>query len=321
MKISVAMATYNGERYLSEQLQSFLFQTRQPHELVISDDCSTDSTMHIISEFSRLAPFNVRTYCNDINLGHIKNFERALSLCYGDIIFLSDQDDVWMPNKLETIIRVFELEKNLHLVRSNMLITDSRLNPSGVTKLGNIISCGGKTNDFNSGCGMAVSRDFLNVGLPIPDGLWGHDEWLGSIATALGVGSLLEEPLMYYRRHATNSSNWLVSQGRRLSVLDTIKAHGLADARDGWNNSIIRLNYIEERLADRRDVLTKIACDSDVESAITSLRHRKRSYAKRLRLVSKPRIYRLLGIASLWKDGVYTHFSGYKSAIKDLIRP
>ena len=95
MNLSIALATYNGAVYLKEQLESIAAQTRTPDELVISDDQSTDDTLRVIEEFAATAGFPVRLSVNEANLGIAKNFEKAISLCRGDLIFLSDQDDVW----------------------------------------------------------------------------------------------------------------------------------------------------------------------------------------------------------------------------------
>ena len=99
-RISVAMCTYNGEKYLHQQLASIAQQTRLPEEMVVCDDCSSDSTPEIIEEFARTVPFPVRFFRNPQNLGSTKNFEKAIGLCTGDMIALCDQDDIWMPEKL-----------------------------------------------------------------------------------------------------------------------------------------------------------------------------------------------------------------------------
>src|SRR5262249_10160572 len=102
-KISIALCTYNGAKYLSSQLESYLAQTCLPDEVVVCDDCSQDETVTILNDFAIRAPFPVRILVNDQNLGSTKNFEKSISLCSGEIIFLSDQDDVWMPNKIERV--------------------------------------------------------------------------------------------------------------------------------------------------------------------------------------------------------------------------
>src|SRR5882724_11959920 len=94
-RISVAMCTYNGAGFLSEQLESIAAQTRLPDELVICDDRSTDESVEIVRNFARHTPFSVRLEMNEENLGSTKNFEKSIGLCQGEIIALADQDDVW----------------------------------------------------------------------------------------------------------------------------------------------------------------------------------------------------------------------------------
>ena len=95
MRISIAMTTYNGSKYLNDQLKSFSQQDQAPDELIVCDDGSSDNTIKILEKFSLNAPFDVKIYQNESNLGFTKNFENALSKCTGDLIFLSDQDDIW----------------------------------------------------------------------------------------------------------------------------------------------------------------------------------------------------------------------------------
>src|SRR5215207_2518174 len=100
VRISIALCTYNGEQYLQQQLDSFVAQSRPPDELVVCDDRSTDRTVPIVEDFAKRAPFRVELVINETNLGSTRNFEKAIGLCTGDIIFLADQDDVWLPEKL-----------------------------------------------------------------------------------------------------------------------------------------------------------------------------------------------------------------------------
>src|SRR5215217_2190591 len=100
MRISIAMATYNGAGYLQEQLESFLSQTRQPDELIVCDDGSGDATLDILERFRQSVPFAVQIHRNETRLGFTKNFEKALLKCSGDLVFLSDQDDVWFAPKV-----------------------------------------------------------------------------------------------------------------------------------------------------------------------------------------------------------------------------
>src|SRR5262245_47180770 len=129
MRLSIALCTYNGAVYLKEQLDSLAAQTRMPDELVISDDRSTDDTLRLIEEFAATAGFPVRLSVNESNLGIAKNVEKAISLCRGDVILLSDQDDVWHADKLETVEGIFEVKPQLSLVFSNAELVDETLKP------------------------------------------------------------------------------------------------------------------------------------------------------------------------------------------------
>ena len=137
-RISIAMATYNGARFVREQLDSFSAQTRLPDELVVTDDCSTDDTVRVVEEFARTAPFAVTVHRNPKNLGYAPNFEKALAMCTGDIVFLSDQDDVWFPEKIARVIRYFEKEPCTQVVINDALLVDEQLNSTGHTQRGNI---------------------------------------------------------------------------------------------------------------------------------------------------------------------------------------
>jgi glycosyltransferase involved in cell wall biosynthesis len=142
MTISIAMATYNGERYIREQLDSFATQTLPPDEVVICDDCSRDNTLAVVEKFAQSAKFNIRFARNERQLGFTRNFEKALSLCDGDLIFLSDQDDVWFPEKIEIVRNTFVSYPSVQVVINDVEIADGQLKSSGATLLGNIQRAG-----------------------------------------------------------------------------------------------------------------------------------------------------------------------------------
>src|SRR5487761_1087652 len=131
LKISVAMCTYNGSRFLPEQLASIAKQTRLPDEMVICDDGSTDSTPEIVEDFARSVPFPVRFFRNPQNLGSTKNFEQAIGLCTGDLIALSDQDDIWLPEKLAHQAEMLERDPNLGGVFTDGILVDDNSKPIG----------------------------------------------------------------------------------------------------------------------------------------------------------------------------------------------
>ncbi|HUA36732.1 MAG TPA: glycosyltransferase, partial [Candidatus Binataceae bacterium] len=128
-RISIAMAVCNGERFVREQLESFSRQTRLPDELIVSDDASTDDSIEIVRSFAATAPFTVRVLANQKNLGCSKNFERAIQACTGDLIFLSDWDDVWLPNKIAVMERAFRQWPSAGVVISCRQYVDENLAP------------------------------------------------------------------------------------------------------------------------------------------------------------------------------------------------
>src|SRR3974390_417909 len=131
--ISVAMCTYNGAAYLTEQLQSIAAQTVVPDELVVCDDGSTDATVSLLDEFRRAASFPVRVFRNETRLGAAKNFERAVRLCAGDLIFLCDQDDAWNPSKIEVLADAIAQHPDAPYAFSNAGLRSEDGHPLGLT--------------------------------------------------------------------------------------------------------------------------------------------------------------------------------------------
>jgi glycosyltransferase involved in cell wall biosynthesis len=216
-RISIALCTYNGSKFLAEQLESFMQQTILPDELVVCDDCSSDNTTEILRKFQRKAPFPVRLYNNEINLGYTKNFEKAISLCTGDIIFLSDQDDVWLPEKIELIKNEFEKSSEVGLVFTDAELVDENLNPLG-KRLWDRTFQDEKRKEFRrgkeikvlafgstaTGATMAFRSELKKICLPIPCVFKGfiHDGWITLTATLFFRVVPLENPLIKYRQHA-----------------------------------------------------------------------------------------------------------------------
>ena len=125
--ISVAMATFNGETYIQEQLDSIYTQTCKVDEIIIVDDCSTDSTVRVIEQYILShKDIDIKLYKNEENLGYKKNFKKAISLCHGDYVFLSDQDDIWKFNKVEDMISIMEKNSNISVLASSFEFIDQK---------------------------------------------------------------------------------------------------------------------------------------------------------------------------------------------------
>lgn len=203
MKVSVAMATYNGEKYLQQQVDSILSQLSSEDELIISDDHSTDKTLSIIEKYTK-KDHRVKLFMNE-EKGVTSNFENAIKQTQNDIVFLSDQDDVWKPEKVQTVKSYYEKNPNIQMIMSDITVVDNDLNPTiesfyefrgsrpGVMK--NIIK-----NSY-IGCAMSFRKELKPKILPIPRNVPMHDMWIGLVADMNHSALLIPEKLIYYRRH------------------------------------------------------------------------------------------------------------------------
>ncbi len=213
---SIALCSYNGESFIGEQLESFLQQSVQPDELIICDDGSSDRTVDIIEMFSRKAPFPVNLICNKINLGSTKNFEQAISSCQGEIIFLSDQDDIWHPEKIATTLNSFA-SKQTSAVFSNANIVDADNRGLGYDLwssapfekrqqqllISNHPFEALLKHNFVTGATLAFRQELCPQILPIPEE-WVHDGWIALLLSIFGSISAIDQQLINYRQHAEN---------------------------------------------------------------------------------------------------------------------
>lgn len=202
--ISICLITYNGEKYINEQLDSILCQLSADDEVVVSDDGSTDRTLSIIRDYN---DNRLRIISNSGKHGVVYNVENALREVKGDYIFLADQDDVWLPGKVETTMAALA---DSHLVISDCYVTDENLNTvhrsfykvnkSSFTKWLAFLR-----NPY-LGCCMAFKKDILHKVLPFPANTPMHDIWIGNIAAFFYTVKFIPDKLIYYRRHDANAS-------------------------------------------------------------------------------------------------------------------
>lgn len=227
LKVSVAMTTFNGEKYVEEQIKTILKSLRDGDELIISDDGSTDNTLKIIKSIED----NRIKLINGPKKGLKQNFNNAIKNSTGDIIFLSDQDDIWMENKVEEVLKEFEDEKII-LIQHDTVVIDENNNiiyesfakhrkvKTGIIK--NLIK-----NSYH-GCCIAFRKELKKEILPIPENIYLHDEWIGLVAELNGKTKFIDEKLIEYRRHSSNTSSF-----KHLPILIMIKN------RIGYINAII----------------------------------------------------------------------------------
>ena len=208
--ISVCMATFNGGKFIREQLESILSQLPPDAEIIIADDGSTDDTLLVVDSLNES---RIRVLPAERHLGVIYNFERALRASKGEIVFLADQDDVWLPGKVEKCLAALN-EADLVMHDAFLLglsdafesawgrngkLSDIRTYRSGVV-------ANWWKNSF-TGCCMAFRRKVLDKALPFPKNLPMHDQWLGLVAEKNFKVKFIDEPLVEYRQHSSNATH------------------------------------------------------------------------------------------------------------------
>lgn len=215
MKISIAMATYNGERYIEEQLESIRLQTSPPDEVIICDDCSTDSTVEIVRRYIEKQGLGGQwqMIVNETNLGYADSFHAAASLCKGEYVFFCDQDDIWRLNKLEVMLSVMESRPEISVLYSDFRNYNTNAE-NIVLSLSQVENIGAERTYLNKstiylstiGCAMVVRRSFLEE----IDAFWfrgfAHDECMWKLSICSGALYHLPVVLLDRRCHGNNVS-------------------------------------------------------------------------------------------------------------------
>jgi len=313
------MCTYNGARFVGEQLASIAAQTRPPDELVVCDDCSTDATIERIREFARTAPFPVRVFENEKNIGSTKNFERALELCEGDFIAFADQDDVWLPEKLQRLEEILANESTA-LAFTDGDVVDESLRPLG-QRVWQTIRFGEEEQrlfregrafavllDHNvaTGAAMALKAEFKKLILPFPDDLTHdgipviHDWWTALLIAAVGDVFFVPEPLFKYRQH----------EGQQMGVMSKRDERAPSFRRNMFSADVKYIRAILERLLGVEGVRANVV--SDLEARLTHLETRAAMPERRSQRIAPV-------LRELFARRYHLYSNGLASAAKDFL--
>lgn len=317
-RLSVALCTCNGERYLQEQLASINLQTIQPTEMIICDDCSVDQTMIILRKFKAIAPFPVQIKTNERRLGAAANFMQAIRMCQTEWVLLSDQDDIWMENRIACFISAIQANPDAYIIQSDGLILrgEKRSQYEQLWRshhLGNkavqIIQTGHAEKllpkqVFLTGAAMAVAHRFA-IRVPNPASGFLHDEWLGWFAG--NHIRLIPEATFYYRQHnqqITGVDNSIPSQIRRLIRPE--------------DHTSVSLNAAVEKY----QLLNRAMLDASIEISAVNIQNLGRKIKFLIKRShfgnSTPiRIFRIC--ESLIYGHYWNYASGWRTLIKDLL--
>jgi glycosyltransferase involved in cell wall biosynthesis len=241
--ISVCLAVYNGEKYIAEQLDSILSQLSDIDEVIVSDDHSSDSTVRIIEN---LGDRRIRIVTNDREKGYTRNFENAISYSNGDVIFLSDQDDVWLPNKVSVFLEALSKKtlavSNCYITDSNLKIINDSFFSFRRTKKGvasNIIR-------FSYlGCCMAFTKELKELIIPFPNNqkYCTHDNWIFLVAAVFCSVSYLDEKMIYYRRHSANTSFGGIKSTKTVIFMIAYRLYLIIQLFILWIHKVVFINW------------------------------------------------------------------------------
>ena len=318
MKISIALATYNGEKYLQEQLDSITNQTRYPDEVVITDDGSTDSTLSILNNFKLESRFPCNISINTTNKGTGFSFKRSIDSCKGDVIAFCDQDDIWLPNKLERIEKEFNKFPSIEYIISNANIIDHNSinlgynlwNQRGFDEFWQNKFLKGNqfkvlmSKNITTGMTTAISKKIAAIGNKKPDNVI-HDAWYIYIASISGLrGFLINESLINYRQHLNQQFGALRLEGQK-RIHNAIKNHNQI-----INNNIKILEplfkYAIENIEDKNDFNFKYL-------------KKKLDHFKARKIIIESSIFsRFIKISHEILKGGYFNFGSWKNILIDL---
>lgn len=319
-RVSVAVATRDGEAHLGAQLASILAQTVAVDEIVLSDDASRDGTVRLAAHVLAGSDVDVVLLENDPPLGVSANFESALAAASGDIILLSDQDDVWAPDRVARTLAAFAAESALLAVHGDARLVDGGGASLGMTLL-DALEAGPEVRarihagaafpvllrrNLATGATMAIRRELLTRARPFPAD-WVHDEWLALVAAAVGRIDLIEAPLIDYRQHGGNQIGVEAATVRH-------KIRRVLDPR-GTRNAILarRAAVLVERLAALPEAPAEV-----VDAARGKLEFESRRAAMPAR-----RLARVPAVIKGLRRGDYRRFAsrGDADILRDLLQP
>lgn len=312
-KISVAMTAYNGGKFLREQLDSILVQSRPIDELVICDDGSTDNTIEILKEFSNDTPFPVNIVINEKKLGSTKNFEKAISLCSGNIIVLCDQDDIWLSHKISILEKIFETNPDCGMVFTDAMVVDEsniplyrlwknigfnkRQQKIFMSENALLLFIGG---NVVTGATAAIRKSFFEQTKPFPSDFI-HDYWLAIVAAFQKKLIFNAALTIHYRKHSS----------QQLGTPD----------EESWNKRLNKVFDFDESILSMRSIQNELDHRFHLQE-----RHRQlfiskiNFYTFRSKLPSAWFERFLQIIKNLFCGNYHRFASGFLSAAKDFYR-
>jgi glycosyltransferase involved in cell wall biosynthesis len=324
--VSVALCTHNGATFIGEQVASIFNQTVLPVQIVLSDDASSDGTIELFNhaleqeKISRpeVGAITILILRNEVALGVTKNFEQAISHCTGGLIALSDQDDVWVPNRLERMVEEFEKDSDLLLLFTDSRLVDEKALPLGLSTFQALgVSAEEKQlvhrgralevfvrRNLVTGATTVFRRELFEQAAPFPAS-WVHDEWLGIVAAAAGRVDFLPEALVDYRQHSRNE---------------------IGAKKPGWRHYVGRIIFSRTernaRLYSRAENMARHPFFAAASPAMREVAEQKLQHEVARQALPATRLKRIALVFAEVRTGRYRRFGlGVQDIVRDLLQP
>jgi glycosyltransferase involved in cell wall biosynthesis len=290
LSASAALCTFNGARFLEPQVTSLFAQERTLDQIVAVDDASTDASFSLLESLAARSPVPMQVYRNPSTLGYVRNFERAISLTRGDVIFLCDQDDAWYPEKTRVCMELFEADPGAMLVHSDAHVVDAELRTLSDSLFATLRVSRAERRledearsfelllkrNIVTGATTVIRRSLFEHAAPFP-AEWVHDEWLALMGSLMGKLVRIDRPLIKYRQHAANQ----IGADRRGPVwrLETL----LASGGDYQRRQLLRMQRLYDRMLQMQPppqraalaLVEKTLAHSAVRASLTHARPRR----------------------------------------------
>ena len=314
--------TFNGAKFIREQLVSIIMQSRPPDEILIFDDCSTDNTLQLINEVVQETAFPVHLHINSRNKGFVRNFEFALSQCTNDIVLFSDQDDVWLDNKISRLEEIFTQNQSIVCITHDGEFITETSERTGYKKNEQISRAYGKTKIPITGALTAIRRSCIDMIHPFPSNVTGHDIWLTYFFNHFPDRWLIiTDTLQYIRRHDSNTSQWVVNEAKKVGRIDVFKEEFKTRVASSYFDRLLLNKTLRERVLSCEFFAQKKISFSHKSSTLSQLQRERRAICSRHRIArTKRKFKRTIMSIFMLVTFQYRYFNGIKSFARDFFR-
>jgi glycosyltransferase involved in cell wall biosynthesis len=309
MKISVVLSSFNGKKYIKKQLESILFQTRMPDEIIFVDDFSTDNTFQLIKNTIPKLHCKCSLIANKKNIGYVRSYAKGIQAAKFEIIVLCDQDDYWLPNKIQVIENFFLKNKNINVLISDSYLSDDSLQIFSSSLIRNINIFGNNSNNYVHGMATAFRASLKPLILPFSFEEIGHDFWIHLVGRRLKCRSVITEKLQIYRRHKNTVTNFKSDMNIWRFIEDKIKDNYLLSI----TYTINLLTLLLTRLTNNKALRSKYSVEiNEIRDEISFLQWR---------MVNSKKIFpfRLFNSCRMLFRQKYKYCSGFQTFLRDII--